>query len=203
MDHCGPLLVVDDADLQRLCVGGWADVHRDRGIVGLDAVLGQADALSGARSSAYVLTVAQHPLAPGERWTALPGPTAPSRTSYVVAQTATLDLAHTKHVAGLFIDAWNEVVPQAELDTAIVFDAPAASQAAPNTMLLLVPEASRETWTEDDVLAHLLEALALAKLRAVDPDLVARAGALLPALLLLDGDGTDSLADLWTTPVAP
>ena len=169
----------------------------------LDAVLGQADALSGARSSAYVLTVAQHPLAPGERWTALPGPTAPSRTSYVVAQTATLDLAHTKHVAGLFIDAWNEVVPQAELDTAIVFDAPAASQAAPNTMLLLVPEASRETWTEDDVLAHLLEALALAKLRAVDPDLVARAGALLPALLLLDGDGTDSLADLWTTPVAP
>ena len=70
-------------------------------------------------------------------------------------------------------------------------------------MLLLVPEASRETWTEDDVLAHLLEALALAKLRAVDPDLVARAGALLPALLLLDGDGTDSLADLWTTPVAP
>lgn len=169
----------------------------------LDAVLGQAEALAGTASLVHVLGVAQHPMAPGERWTALPGPTAPSRTSYVVMRPAALDLARMTHVAGLFIDAWAEVVPQAELDTAIVFDAPAPSQAAPNAMLLLVPEASRESWTESDVLAHVLEALALAKLRAVDPDLITRAGALLPALLLRDGDGTDSLADLWTTPVAP
>ena len=77
------------------------------------------------------------------RWTALPGTTAPSRTSYAVAPTAPLDLAHSKHVAGLFLDAWNEVVPQAELATAIAFDAPAASQPAPNPMLLPVPVASR------------------------------------------------------------
>jgi hypothetical protein len=169
----------------------------------LDAVLADAESLAGASAPYHTLAVAQHPMAPGDRWTALPGPTAPSRTSYVVARSAALDLAHATHVAGLFIDGWTEVVPQSEVDTAIVFDAPAASQAAPNAMLLLVPEASRERWTEDDVLAHVLEALSLAKLRSVDPDLVARAGALLPALLLRDGDGTDSLADLWTTPVAP
>ena len=110
---------------------------------------------------------------------------------------------HESLAAAKVAGATLQVVPQAELDTAIVFDAPAPSQAAPNAMLLLVPEASRESWTESDVLAHVLEALALAKLRAVDPDLITRAGALLPALLLRDGDGTDSLADLWTTPVAP
>jgi hypothetical protein len=168
----------------------------------LDAVLAQAEALAGAEEP-YALAVAQHPTAPGERWTALPGPTAPARTSYVVARAATLDLERAKHFAGLFVDAWTEVVPQTELDTALVFDAAAASQAAPNAMLLLVPEEFRGPWTEEDILAYVLEALALAKLRAVDPDLVARAGQLLPALLLRDGDGLSSLADLWTTPVAP
>lgn len=167
----------------------------------LDAVLAQNEALAGTKIPFHALAVAQHPIAPGERWTALPGPTAPARTSYVVAKPATFDLVRAKHCAGLFLDAWTEVVPQAELDTAIVFDAPAATQATPNVMLLLVPEKGREAWTEEDVLAHVLEALALAKLRAVDPDLVVRASQLLPALLLRDGDGPSSLADLWTTPV--
>lgn len=169
----------------------------------LDAVLAQAEALAGAAAPDLALAVAQNPRVQDERWTALPGPTAPARTSYVVAHPTTLDLAHARQCAGLYIDAWTEVVPQSELDTAIVFDAPAATQAAPNAMLLLVPEESRESWTDEDVLAHVLEGLTLAKLRAVDPDLLSHAGQLLPAMLLQDGDGAASLADLWTTPVSP
>lgn len=30
------LLIVDDADLERLCVPGWSDVYRDVRIVGLE-----------------------------------------------------------------------------------------------------------------------------------------------------------------------
>lgn len=168
----------------------------------LDAILAQADALAGVKAPFHDLVVAQHPLAPGERWTALPGSVAAARTSYVAVRTATLDIVRATHCAGLFIDAWTEVVPQKELDTALVFDAPAPHQTAPNAMLLLVPEELRGPWTEEDVLAYLLEALSLAKLRAVDPDLVAEAGQVLPALLLRDQDVAGSLADLWTTPVS-
>ena len=36
MDHRCPLLIVDDADLERLRIPGGTDVHRDGWVVGLE-----------------------------------------------------------------------------------------------------------------------------------------------------------------------
>jgi len=63
------------------------------------------------------------------------------------------------------------------------FDAPGAR--APQTMLLAVPsDPGADSWSFDELLGVVDEALALARLRAVRPQDLQGLGALLPALML-------------------
>ena len=158
----------------------------------LRAVLGNADALRGI--GAHELHVAQRPCSKDEQWTALPGPVAGGRTSLVAVGGSALPGAG-RMLAGLFVDDWVEVVPFPHADTSVAFHLPAPSAAAPNALLLCIPEPTRETWSEADLLSHILEARELGRLRAVDPDGLGVAAHVLPGLLADDTAFGASLAE--------
>lgn len=143
----------------------------------LDRVLSTVEALTGALPE---LAASQWPLAAGERWAALGGgPVRGGRTTL----TAYTPFPGEAPAAGLFLDEWTEVVPDATATTSLAFHYDAPGSAAPNVALLGVPRPNLEQWSTDTAVDLVLEALELARLRAVDPDLLAgAAGALLPPL---------------------
>jgi hypothetical protein len=169
----------------------------------LDAVLAHADAvaLAAGDDPSYAFAVAQAPLDPGERWTALPDPVAGGRVALLAVCPAGVTPAAGGTVAGLLVDEWTEVVPAPHVDTTVALRLDAPSASAPNVLLLAVPEAGHEFWTEAELIDHVREAVALARLRAVDPDLLG-AGHLLPALLVDDDTFGSSLAERLTAPPA-
>lgn len=118
------------------------------------------------------LTVAQLPFVAGERWIGLPveaGQDMPAgKLSLVVHAASTLDPA--KPLAGVLIDEWVEVVPASHETTAIAFQHDAPDQRAPQAMLLAVPAVPGEPWTGAGLHRLLLDTLALAQGRAVDPE---------------------------------
>jgi hypothetical protein len=171
-------------------------------IARLNALLGVAEAVAiDAIGTPLAPAVAQQPRREGERWTALPGAIAAGRVSLVALAPAGSKAAEGETFAGLMIDEWTEVVPAAHADTSVAFHLDAPSSAAPNAWLLLVPDEGRELWPEAEVLQHVLEALDLAKLRAIDPDLLGAAGQLLPGLLTADGAFGASFAEQATRSV--
>lgn len=149
----------------------------------LQSVLGNCDAIRG--TPAYELRTAQRPHEPGEPWVALDGRVAGGRTS-LVAVGGSAGPGAGRRLAGLLIDDWVEVVPSAVVDTSVAFRLPAPATSAPNAILLCVPEEGREIWTEASLLAHVMEARQLARLRSVEPDELGAASQILPAMLVDD-----------------
>jgi hypothetical protein len=84
-------------------------------------------------------------------------------------------------LSGLVVDSWTERIAASEQVTglAVHFDAP--SSRAPQAMLLVVPPEG-EKWSFDLVADSLMETLELAKLRAVDPDILLAHGHQMPAI---------------------
>ncbi|MEV0726181.1 DUF3892 domain-containing protein [Micromonospora purpureochromogenes] len=157
------------------------------GVQRLVAALSYADALQTGDS--FSLTVAQRPSTDHDRWLGLKaaaGTPAGSRVSLVVhaAPEARFDRA-----AGLVVDEWTEVIPNARETTAVAyhFDTPAAS--APQAVLLAVPPDASTSWNRRLIEQTLLEAMDLARLRLVDfealhpidPDALTDIGQFLPA----------------------
>jgi hypothetical protein len=167
----------------------------------LDVMLTYADA--HAPTASHDFAAAQRPRSSGEQWTALPGPVLSGRTSFVVVKGAGDKLVTNRVFAGLFVDDWVEVVPSSQANASLAFHYDGPSSSAPNAMLLCVPYQGQESWTESVLLAHVSEALDLAKLRAIDPDHLLGAGQLLPALMVDDGDFQSSLATRVTEPRTP
>jgi hypothetical protein len=119
----------------------------------------------------HSLAASQTPYAPGDTWVGARGVPPRGRTSFVawrLRKSGALENT-SDPLCGLLLDRWSEVVPSAETDAAVAFHVDAPTTAAPNAILLCVPEPGLEAWTEGDVLAHMLEALELAKLRTVQP----------------------------------
>ncbi len=117
------------------------------------------------------LVVSQTPRDPGEAWAGSPKTPRRGRTSFVawrLAKGGALD-DPAQSVSALVLDRWSELVPAAEADAAIAFHTDAPSTTAPNAILLCVPPGNLEQWSEALVLDHILEALALAKMRTVTP----------------------------------
>ena len=118
------------------------------------------------------LRVGQLPHVPSERWVALPPPQGASipggRVSFVGQVRDSIDL--DEPLAGLVVDEWNEVVPNARETTAVTFNADEPGARAPQTILLAVPPDARPQWDLETLEATLLDTLELAKLRTVDPD---------------------------------
>jgi len=153
----------------------------------LDEVLGSADAvvetLPGAQRQQ--LRVGQIGGPAGDRWAALPllpDTTLPGGRVSVVAAIAS-DGLPTQAVAGLMVDEWVEVVPAASETTSLTFHYDGPSSTPPQVLLLGVPYQTQETWTADDVLEIVDEALALAKIRMVDSGTLPDLGQLLPLMM--------------------
>ena len=128
--------------------------------------------------------VAQLPFVNGERWVALPsdpGKDPPAGKLSLVLQTmAALDASQP--LAGLWVDEWIDVVPSRRETTAITFQFNPPDACAPQSVLLAVPPAPEEAWTVASLHRVLVETLDLAKLRAVDAELLTNASQYLPAL---------------------
>ena len=133
------------------------------------------------------LGVAQLPFTTGERWVALPAApgdeVAGGRTSIVVHAPGAVAVAG--RIAGLFVDEWVEVVPNATEVTGVAcnIDEPAAQP--PQAVLVAVAPPQTVRWGLDLLERILLETLDLAHLRAVSPELLAATSdveQLLPAL---------------------
>jgi hypothetical protein len=103
-------------------------------------------------------------------------------------------LALEGFVAGLAIDAWDEVVP-GETETSGVafhFDQPSAS--APNLIVLGVHPGDAPAWNVDTLLDTVRETVELARIRAVDPEALRWVGRFLPAIYVADNLAGDTPA---------
>lgn len=168
-------------------VGMTARMARLRGAVDrLNSVLVYGEALG---ADAPALQVGQLPFAAGDRWSALPFPEGSSPSDGVLSFVAYMPrpVQMTTAVAGLWIDEWVEIVPEPDVTTGIAFnfDEPAAQ--APQAVLLAVPADRAATWDITDVETIVLEALDLARLRAVDQEMLGAhtdLAHILPALCL-------------------
>jgi hypothetical protein len=150
------------------------------GVSRFDMTLLYAEALAG--KSIGQLEVAQLPVIAKDRWIALDQltDTSSSRLS-LVAYSPTPYVANAP-VAGLMIDEWVEVIPSAQQITGVSFHQPDPTARAPQSLLLAVRPDDFPEWTLESVEGTILEALDLAKLRAVDPDCLNSLGHFLPAL---------------------
>ena len=120
-----------------------------------------------------------------EPWLGLEWPDAFTLSGERVLYTAHYPAAFDKSAAhaGLLIDEWVELIPNDSATTGVVFHYDAPDTEPPQAMLLVVPPDPAAGWRWDDVVQSMHDTLALARLRAVEPDRVAetRYAAFLPA----------------------
>ena len=172
-----------------LAAGTWFQrMARIRpGVERLDAALLYAEALAGTTLTHF--EVAQLPATAGDRWLALSQTRkAPSGRLSLVAF-APEPIPSNTPVAGLTIDEWVEVLPDAQQITGIALHHDDPTARAPQAILLGVRPDDFPEWTLESVEGTVLEALDLAKLRAVDPDALNGLGHYLPALYFAYNSG--------------
>ena len=108
------------------------------------------------------------------RWVALPaapGRRVPACRASLVAQLP-YPLGEPVRLCGLAVDEWVEVIPAAHETTSIAFHYDAPSSAPANVLLLTAHSGNAEVWTSLDAVRTVQEALAQARLRAVDPQVL-------------------------------
>lgn len=154
------------------------------GIARLDDALQYAEALGSG--DALTLQVAQLPQRDGDRWVGLPakpgGQLPAGRLSLIVHMPEPIDFAQPA-IAGLLIDEWVEVVPNADETTGVVFQYNQPDSAAPQAILVAAhpnPEA-QAFWTIPWLQQVLRETISLVHMRAVTPDLLDETSHYLPA----------------------
>jgi hypothetical protein len=157
------------------------------GAARVDTAMMFAEALAGR--PLFELQVAQLPFAAGDRWVALEtsGGAPSSRLSLVAFSPAASTPGAA--VAGIMLDEWIEVWPSAEQITGVSFQYTDPDARPPQAILLAVRPDSFPEWTMEAVEGSVLEALALAKIRAVDPDSLGALGHYLPALYFAYNSG--------------
>ena len=170
------------------------------GVARLNQALTYSQALgSGER---LTLSVAQLPYSENDRWAGLPlkdGKSLPGgKLSLVVQATKPVDMH--KPLAGLLVDEWVEVVPNPTETTGIAFQYDQPNAAPPQTILIAVPPDLDSPWTVWSLQQVLLETLDLARIRAVDPDVLGEVGHFLPATYFAyNTAGDDSVSTDFTT----
>ncbi|MCE3555572.1 hypothetical protein LWC33_29525 [Pseudonocardia sp. RS11V-5] len=113
----------------------------------------------------------QLPVQPDDHWLAM---------EFAAGATITEDrLLYTAHYAstflpqnilcGLLLDEWTEVIPADGETTGIAVDLDSPDSEPPQAMLLVVPPVRTGTWSDDDLVAAVMETFDLATLRAVEP----------------------------------
>lgn len=79
-----------------------------------------------------------------------------------------------KPVVGALVDEWTETIPSRSETTALTFHYDRPNCEAPQSLLLVTPAAATGRWEWTDLVGALHEALDLARLRALEPDLLDR-----------------------------
>ena len=102
------------------------------------------------------------------------------KLSLVIQSAATLDV--TQPLYGLLVDEWVEVVPSATETTAVTFQFNPPDACAPPRVLLAVPPVPAAPWTVATLHQVLTETLFMAKLRAVDSEMLGEFAHFFPAL---------------------
>jgi hypothetical protein len=175
------LLGGDDAApggwLQRMALVRSATADLSRVLVGAEMLQ------SGTLPASMV--VAQLPRAAGEKWLALPyGGTPPAAELSIVAQTSGA-VDFNKPLAGIFADAWPEVVPNRTETTGMTFHFDAPGARPPQSILIAVqPEPPNTGWTVNNLLESVMEARRLAPLRGVTPADLRWLGTMLPPIMM-------------------
>jgi hypothetical protein len=164
------------------------------GVGRLAASLRYAEALNTGES--LKLTVGQLPYQPDDRWVGLPlkagKQIAGGRLSLVMQASAAVD--PRQPLAGLLIDEWVEIIPNAKETTGVAFQFNPPDTCAPQSILLAVPPVSDKAWTVGDLQRVLLETFDLARLRVVDAEALDEAGHYLPALYLAFNANNDTVS---------
>jgi hypothetical protein len=133
------------------------------------------------------LDIGQLPHTPGSQWLGMklgPGKTPPpGRVSLLVYGYGSTAPSATTTWRGLLLDEWVEVIPNAVEDTGLTFHFDNPGAEAPQAVLVVAPSSIGATWKASDVWGTLAETLDLAKIRAVDLELV-KIAQFLPAISL-------------------
>lgn len=156
--------------------------------------LRSAEVLAAGESANLV--VAQLPHEPGQRWIGLKpltGQALPEGKVSIVVQT-TAALNWTQPLTGLVVDEWTETVPSAEQTTALAFQYPPPDAAPPQALLIAVPPTPGAAWTHAGLRQVLDETLALARLRALDAEVLGATAQALPALYLAHNARNDAVS---------
>jgi hypothetical protein len=151
------------------------------GVARLNQALTYSEALESGEKLA--IGIAQLPHADDDRWVGLPlrpGQSLPGGKLSLAVQSSTA-VETSRPLAGLLVDEWVEVVPNATERTGIAFQYDQPNTGPPQTILVAVPPDLESPWTVWSVQQVLLETLDLARIRAVDPDAVNEVGHYLPA----------------------
>jgi len=145
--------------------------------------------------------LAQLPYYAGARWVALPFASEndrppPGRISILFYQAD----APAVNVpwAGLLLDHWTEVIPFPDEQTGVAFHYDDPGAEAPQTVLLLVPPvAEAEQWSLSWLTEALKETTEMARIRAVDGELLGLLSQLLPAICLADSTDDVTVRSNW------
>jgi hypothetical protein len=114
----------------------------------------------------------QLPHVPGEGWLALDFPAGQKIDGDRLLYTASYPgaFAPAARQCALLLDEWTEVVPGTEATTGLTFHYDQPNSEAPQAMLLVTPATMDGAWRWDDLVDALEETMALAKMRAVEPE---------------------------------
>jgi hypothetical protein len=93
--------------------------------------------------------------------------------------------AFDAQLCGLLVDEWTEVIPERAVNAGISFHFDRPNAMPPQALLLAVPPKIQGHWVWDDLMAILHDTLDRSKLRAVEPNQLAKGATFqtLPAVL--------------------
>jgi hypothetical protein len=94
--------------------------------------------------------------------------------------------------AGLLLDEWTELIPNAREDAGVVFHFDSPGAEAPQAVLIAVPPPLTERWDLDVLINTLRETLELAKMRGSDGDRLF--GAILPLAYLATNAANETVS---------
>jgi len=117
------------------------------------------------------LTPIQLPFVTNDRWLALEFDAANTSPNNRLLYTAHFATPFSRFAAqcGLLLDDWTELVPATDVTSGVTFHFDKPSSQPPQALLLAVPSQMTGTWQWDDLVATLIETLAAARARGVEP----------------------------------
>jgi len=112
--------------------------------------------------------------------------------------------APTAPWAGLLLEEWSELLPDAAQQTGIAFHYPSPRAEAPQAVLLAVPPVDAATWSTAVLLDVVRETFELSRIRLLTPDALSTLSLLLPATSLSVNSAGDALSTpLWKQVATP